>query len=92
MQYETLSTEPAKVLAAIYDFLGEPVFKHEFTQVTLNARAFDANAGTPGLHDVRPTVAAIERPILLPPDLFRRFANDAFWGDPARQNAAVRLF
>jgi hypothetical protein len=48
-------------------------------------------AGTPGLHDVRPTVAAIEPPTLLPPDLFRRFANDAFWGDPARQNAAVRL-
>lgn len=48
-------------------------------------------AGTPGLHDVRPTMAAIERPTWLPPELFQRFANDAFWCDPAHRNAAVRL-
>lgn len=91
VQYETLTTEPAKALAAIYDFLGEPAFEHDFQHVDYDARAFDAKAGTPGLHDVRPTVAAIERPTLLPPDLFQRFANDAFWRDPARHPTAVRL-
>lgn len=91
VQYETLTTEPAKALAAIYDFLGEPVFKHDFKHVEYDARAFDAKAGTPGLHDVRPAVAAIERPTLLPPDLFQRFANDAFWRDPAQHPSAVRL-
>lgn len=91
VQYETLTTDPAKVLAAIYDFLGEPEFKHDFTQVDYDARAFGAKAGTPALHDVRPAVAAIERPTLLPPDLPQRFANDAFWRDPARHPAAVRL-
>jgi sulfotransferase len=91
VQCETFATDPAKVLAAIYDSLGEPQFKHDFTQVDYDARAFDAKAGTPGLHDVRPAVAAIERPTLLPPDLSQRFANDAFWRDPARHPAAVRL-
>jgi sulfotransferase len=91
VQYETLTSEPAKALAAIYNFLGEPAFTHDFQHVDYDARAFDTKAGTPGLHDVRPMVAAIERPTLLPPDLFLRFANDAFWRDPARLPAAVRL-
>lgn len=90
VQYETLSTEPAKALAAIYDFIGEPVFKQNFQHVDYDARAFDAKADTPGLHDVRPNVAAIERPTLLAPDLFQRFASDAFWRDPARHPPAVR--
>lgn len=91
VQYETLTTEPAKALAAIYDFLGEPIHKHDFEHVEYDARAFDAKAGTPGLHEVRPAVAAIERRTLLPPDLFQRFANDAFWRDPAQHPAAVHL-
>jgi sulfotransferase len=91
VQYETLTTQPAKALAAIYDFLGEPAFKHDFKHVDYDARAFDTKAGTPGLHDVRAVVAAIERRTLLPPDLFQRFANDAFWRDPARHPAGVRI-
>jgi len=28
---------------------------------------------------------------VLPPDLFARFQDDAFWEDPAKLQAAVRL-
>jgi sulfotransferase len=91
VQYETLVAEPAKALAAIYDFIGEPVFGHDFRHVDYDAREFDARAGTPGLHDVRPVVAAIERRTLLPPDLFHRFENDAFWRDPKRVPPGVRV-
>jgi sulfotransferase len=82
VQYETLVSEPAKALAAIYDFIGEPTFEHDPDHVHFDAREFDARTGTPGLHEVRPRVAAIERATLLPPELFRRFASDAFWRDP----------
>lgn len=91
VQYETLSSDPAKALNAIYDFLGEPAFKHDFKHVDYDARAFDAKAGTPGLHTVRPQVAAIERNTLLPPDLFRRFENDAFWRDKKLHPNGVRI-
>lgn len=30
VQYDTLTTDPAKTLHAIYDFLGEPWFEHDF--------------------------------------------------------------
>lgn len=52
---------------------------------------FDERAGTPGLHTVRGTVKAEPRETLLPPDLFRRFVNDAFWWDPERIPAGLRI-
>jgi sulfotransferase len=91
VQYETLTAEPAKVMAAIYDFLDEPPFEHDYQHVSFDASDFDNKAGTPGLHDVRPKVAAVERPTLLPPDLFQRFANDAFWRDPKRTPKGLQV-
>lgn len=91
VQYETLVSEPAKAMAAIYDFLDEPAFAHDYQHVSFDASAFDDKAGTPGLHDVRPKVGAIERTTLLPPDLFQRFANDAFWRDPKRLPAGLQV-
>lgn len=91
VQYETLTTDPVNVLNAVYDFLGETPFTHDFEQITFEASAFDDKAGTPGLHTVRPQVKAIPRKTLLPPDLFRRFANDAFWKDPQNNPNGVRI-
>jgi sulfotransferase len=82
VQYETLTTDPAKTMHAIYAFLGEPAFEHDFEHVDYDVTEFDDRAGTPGLHTVRSLVKAESRASLLPPDLFRRFANDAFWRDP----------
>ena len=84
LQYETLTTDPAKTMQAIYAFIGEPVFEHDFDHVDYDVTEFDERAGTPGLHTVRPTVKAEPRDPLLPPDLFNRFVNDAFWRDPER--------
>lgn len=91
VQYETLVGDPAKALGAIYDFIGEPVFQHDFEQVDYDASEFDVKAGTPGLHAVRPKVEARERPTILPPDVFRRFENDAFWTNPQLNPRGVRI-
>ena len=90
MQYETLTTDPAKAMQAIYAFLGEPVFEHDFGHVDYDVTEFDERAGTPGLHTVRRTVNAEPRDTLLPPDLFNRSIRDAFWRDPQRIPAGLR--
>ena len=84
VQYETLTTDPAKTMHTIYAFLGEPVFEHDFHHIDYDVTAFDDRAGTPGLHTVGSSVKAEPRPTLLPPDLFQRFVDDAFWRDPNR--------
>lgn len=82
VQYESLVQSPGQVLRAIYQFIDEPYFEHNLTQVEYSADEFDQKAGTPGLHQVRPVVEAKQRPSILPLDVFRRFEHDAFWRNP----------
>lgn len=91
VQYETLTSQPAKVMQAIYEFVGQPLFTHDFERVEYDVTEFDQRAGTPGLHTVRGKVNAVARTTLLPPELFQRFANDAFWRDPERIPRGLRI-
>ncbi|MGF6094735.1 sulfotransferase family protein [Pseudomonas sp. 18175] len=91
VRYESLVSDPQAVLNGIYDFIDEPAFSHDLHNLTFDAQEFDLRAGTPGLHDVRPSVQAVPRPTLLPPDLFARFSNDAFWQHPQYNPHGVRV-
>ncbi|WP_319533613.1 sulfotransferase [uncultured Cohaesibacter sp.] len=82
LRYESLTSDPQRVMRAVYDFIGEPLFEHDFENITFDAVSFDQTLGTPGLHHVREKVEAIPRQTVLPPDAFHRFDNDAFWNDP----------
>jgi sulfotransferase len=91
LQYETLVRDPATAMAALYAFIGEPPFQHNFDNVIFDADEFDVRAGTPGLHKVHRKVAASERATILPPDVFRRFENDAFWTNPQMNLRGVQV-
>jgi sulfotransferase len=91
VQYETLTTDPAKTMHAIYAFLGEPTFEHDFDHIDYDVTEFDQRLGTPGLHTVRGVVKAERRETLLPPDLFKRFIHDDFWRDPAKIPAGLQV-
>jgi len=81
VEYEALARDPAAVVRHIYEHIGEPAFDHDFTNVSYEADDFDALLGTPGLHKVEGPVVWRERETILPPALFNRFSNDAFWRD-----------
>lgn len=87
--YETLTTDPKRAIDAVYDFVGEPHFDHDFTNITYDAAEFDARLGTPGLHSVGQQVRAIPRNTILPPDLFHRVEGDSFWRDPVQNPRGV---
>ena len=82
LTYENLVRDPATAMRAVYQFLEEPWFEHDFDRIEYRADEFDARVGMPGLHSVRPKVESIERQPTLPRDIFGRFANEAFWLDP----------
>ena len=81
--YEALTRDPAGTLDLIYDFVGQEQFDHDFDNVVYEADEFDMSIGAPGLHAVRRKVEFVDRPTILPPDLFAKFENDAFWTNPA---------
>lgn len=91
VQYETLTTDPERTMRAINDFIDEPAYVHDFAHVDYDVTDFDERAGTPGLHAVHGEVRADPRETILPPDLFNRFTRDAFWRDPERIPAGLRV-
>jgi sulfotransferase len=80
--YEALAKDPVDTLKRLYSFLKEPWYEHDFNNVEYEADDFDFALGTPNLHKVRRKVEWINRTSVLPPELFNRFANDAFWAYP----------
>jgi sulfotransferase len=91
LTYETLTTDPERALAAVYDFIGEPGFRHDFDNVEFDATEFDARLGTPGLHRVGRKVQSTTRSSILPPDLIRRVEGDSFWLEPAVNLRGVKI-
>jgi sulfotransferase len=82
LSYEGLTGNPEAAMQAVYKFIGEPWFEHDFEHIDYKADEFDARLGLPGLHTVKSKVSAPKRESVLPPDLFNRFAKDSFWLDP----------
>ena len=91
LQYESLVADPQKAIDAIYAFIGEPHFSHDFDNVVFDADAFDQRAGTPGLHAIYRRVQYIERQSVLPPDIFARHMADAFWLNPDQSRNDVPI-
>ena len=69
-------------MEAVYAFTGTPFFRHDFDDVRFDTKEFDARLGTPGLHDVRPRVEAVERKSILPPDLWELWERSSIWRMP----------
>ena len=77
--------------AAFDDFIGEKLSAHDFDTIEFDAEEFDRRLGTPGLHKVGRRVESQGRKTVLPGDLWRKYENDAFWRDPARNPNKVRV-
>ena len=64
---------------------------HDFNNIEFDAEEFDRRLGTPGLHR---SAARCNRPGATPccrGDLVRKYENDAFWRDPARNPYNVKV-
>jgi sulfotransferase len=83
VRYESLTANPLGALAAIYNFIGEDLAPHnpKHIEPSYDMIEFDQRLGAPGLHDVGRSVESRHRPTILPPNLFKRYAADAFWED-----------
>ncbi len=94
VEYEALAKAPLSTLRHLYTVLGEPHFEHDLDNVDYAADEFDMALGAPGLHTIRRKVEWVERQTVLPPEIFQRFENDAFWRRPdlnIRQVPIIRL-
>jgi sulfotransferase len=92
VDYEALAREPRRAMEFIYEAIGLPTFAHDFEHVAYEeAGEFDVRLGIPGLHLVTGSVRFVDRPTVLPPDVFQRFTNRNFWRDPRSNPRKVRV-
>jgi len=79
VEYEQLCKHPEGMMKAIYNFIGQPLFAHDFNNVEYSNDEFDADVNVKGLHTTRKEVSFIQREMILPPDIQHKFAGMEVW-------------
>lgn len=79
VDYEKLCRQPEKVLRALYKFIGEDWFPHDFNDVATSYDEFDADVNLRGMHTTRKRIEFVSRHSVLPPDLWQETAGLSFW-------------
>ena len=91
IDYDSLTSDPEDTLRKLYDFLEEPYWPHEFSNLEFSADYFDGTRNLPGLHHVSGPVRREKRKFILPPDVFNRFQGMDFWRDQKWQDREIRI-
>ena len=89
VDYELLARFPEKTMKLIYDFTGMEWYPHDFDNIAYSHDEFDYTLGVKGLHTVAKKVEFNQRRSILPPDLFQKYSEMAFWKDTAGSAASV---
>lgn len=78
VEYNDLTKKPKETMQAVYSFLGEEYFPHDFNNVEANWDEYDREIGIP-LHRVAKKVEFKPRDFILPPDILNKYANMEVW-------------
>ncbi|WP_083607938.1 sulfotransferase [Teredinibacter haidensis] len=88
IDYDLLTQFPGRTMELLYQFIEEPAFDHDFNNVSYEVGEFDERIGAKGLHTVRKEVSFKARRSILPPELFQKYSEMAFWQDTAGTSAS----
>lgn len=78
IEYDTLCQTPEAVMRAVYGFINEPYFQHDFNNVENSWDEYDSEIGIP-LHRVQKIVQHMTRKSILPPDILQKYRNMEVW-------------
>ena len=89
IDYDLLAQHPERTTHLLYQFNGETPYQHDFDNVNYQETDFDQKLGVKGLHTVKRKVEFKPRTSILPPDLFTKYSDMAFWEDNAGTSASI---
>jgi sulfotransferase len=79
VEYDQLASKPDQTMKAVYKFIGQDYFQHDFDDVEYSNDEFDADVAIKGLHTTRKKVSFIARPTILPPDIISHVQHMNIW-------------
>ncbi len=89
IDYDLLTQHPQRTMALIYQFIDQTPFQHNFDNVDYEVSEFDEMLGVKGLHTVKRKVEFKPRRSILPPELFQKYSEMAFWLDNTGTSASI---
>lgn len=88
VDYDILTQYPQRTMQLLYQFLNEPEHQHDFDNVEYEEGEFDQALGVKDLHTVKRKVEHKPRRTVLPPELFAKYSEMAFWEDTSGTEAS----
>jgi sulfotransferase len=79
VEYNQLAQKPEQTMKAIYKFIGQDYYQHDFDDVEYSNDEFDNDVSLKGLHTTRKKVSYIARPTILPPDIISHVSQMNIW-------------
>jgi len=89
IDYDLLTQHPQRTFELLYQFIDLPLYPHDFDNVDYQENEFDQMLGVKGLHSVQRKVEFKPRRTILPPDMFQKYSEMAFWQDNAGTAASI---
>ena len=78
-EYDILTKNPEGTMKAIYKFIDQPYFNHDFNNVEDSYDDYDDQLQLPNLHKVRKKVLYEEKQFLIPPDILNNYKDLEVW-------------
>jgi hypothetical protein len=78
VEYDSLVKDTENTMKAIYSFIDEPYYQHDFNNVERNWDDYDSEIGIK-LHRIRKKVEFIPRNCILPPDITQKYSGMEVW-------------
>lgn len=79
VEYDILTKNPEGTMKAIYNFIGQPYYNHDFNNVESSYDEYDSNIRLKGLHTTQKVVKHAEKAYILPPDILNEYSNLEVW-------------
>lgn len=79
VEYDILTKNPEGTMRAIYNFIEQPYFEHDFNNVAVSYDEYDRNIKLKGLHSTRSVVEYNQKSYIIPPDIVNQFSNLEVW-------------
>jgi sulfotransferase len=79
VEYDQLAKNPESIMQALYKFIDQPYYDHDFDNVEASWDEYDVEANINGLHKIRKQIKYIERKSILPPDIWNNYSNLEVW-------------
>jgi sulfotransferase len=79
VEYDILTKNPEGTMRAIYNFIEQPYYEHNFSDVEVSHDEYDSDIKLKGLHSTRKVVEHSHKAYIIPPDIQAQYSGLEVW-------------